>query len=104
MARRERDILEVAIRRVAEQAANTNKVIDEAMEAGLADDHPVTIAAKQVRLELLKVKADLGTGTRQAGLQLPEVRSGGPLGPGRQHVRPLDTGGIDSPRSREPVI
>jgi hypothetical protein len=29
------------------------------MEAGLAADHPVTVAAKQVRLELLKVKADL---------------------------------------------
>lgn len=29
------------------------------MEAGLASNHPVTIAAKQVRLELLKVKADL---------------------------------------------
>lgn len=27
--------------------------------AGLAADHPVTVAAKQVRLELLKVKADL---------------------------------------------
>jgi hypothetical protein len=28
-------------------------------EAGLASDHPVTIGAKQIRLELLKVKADL---------------------------------------------
>lgn len=32
MARRERDILERAIHAVAEQAANTDKVIDEAME------------------------------------------------------------------------
>ena len=59
MARRERDILERAVHAIAEQAANTNKVIDEAMDAGLAADHPVTVAAKQVRLELLKVKADL---------------------------------------------
>jgi hypothetical protein len=33
--------------------------IEEAMEAGLAADHPVTIAAKQIRLEPLKVKAYL---------------------------------------------
>jgi hypothetical protein len=59
MARREREILEHAVHTIAEQAANTNKVIDEAMEAGLAADHPVTITAKQVRLELLRVKADL---------------------------------------------
>jgi hypothetical protein len=29
------------------------------MEAGLAADQPVTVAAKRVRLKLLKVKADL---------------------------------------------
>ena len=40
------------------RAANTNKVIGKAIEAGLAADPPVTVAAKQVRLELLKVKAD----------------------------------------------
>jgi hypothetical protein len=44
---------------IAEQAATTNKFIDEAMEDGLAADYSITIAAKQVRLELLKVKADL---------------------------------------------
>jgi hypothetical protein len=59
MARRERDILDRSVHAIAEQAANTNRVIDEATEAGLAADHPVTVAAKQVRLELLKVKADL---------------------------------------------
>ena len=59
MARRERDILDRSVHAIAEQAANTNRVVDEAMEAGLAADHPVTVAAKQVRLELLKVKADL---------------------------------------------
>ena len=29
------------------------------MDAGLVADHPVTVAARQVRLELLKAKADL---------------------------------------------
>ena len=59
VARRERDVLERAVQAVAEQASKTNTVIDEAMEAGLAADHPVAIAAKQVRLELLNMKADL---------------------------------------------
>jgi hypothetical protein len=59
VARRERDVLERAVHAVAEQAANTNKVVDEAMDAGLASDHPVNISPKQARLELLRVKADL---------------------------------------------
>jgi hypothetical protein len=59
VSRRERDILEHAVQAIADQAANTNKVIDEAKETGLAADHPVTVSAKQVRLELLNVKADL---------------------------------------------
>lgn len=59
MAQQERHILERAIHSIAEQAANTNKVVDEAMDAGLPADHPVTVAAKQLRLELLQVKADL---------------------------------------------
>jgi hypothetical protein len=42
VASRERDILERAVQAFAEQAANTNRVIDEAMDAGLAADHPVT--------------------------------------------------------------
>ena len=59
MARRERDILERAVHSISEQASNTSKVVDEAMDAGLPADHPVTVAAKQVRFELLRVKADL---------------------------------------------
>ena len=62
MVRRERDILERSVLAIAEQAANSNKVIDEAMDAGLAADHPVTVAAKMLRLELLKTKADLERG------------------------------------------
>jgi hypothetical protein len=34
-------------------------VIDEALAAGLAGDHPVTLQTKMLRLELLKVKKDL---------------------------------------------
>jgi hypothetical protein len=59
---RARDILERAVRSIAEQAAKTNEVIDEAMEAGLAVDHPVTVAAKMLRLELLKTNAELERG------------------------------------------
>ncbi len=62
MARQDRDILERAVRSIAEQAAKTNDLIDEAMDAGLAADHPVTVAAKMLRLELLKTKAELERG------------------------------------------
>jgi hypothetical protein len=34
-------------------------VIDEAMDAGLPADHAVTVAAKMLRLELLKTKASV---------------------------------------------
>jgi hypothetical protein len=59
MARQERDILERAVRVISEQVASASGVIDEALEAGLPGDHPVTLQAKMLRLELLKVKADL---------------------------------------------
>jgi hypothetical protein len=61
-------------------------VIDEAMEAGLAADHPVTVAAKHVRLELLKVKADLKRELSESSWT-NHVRHGAPLGSGHQHVR-----------------
>ena len=59
MTRRECDILEHAVHSISEQAAKTNKIIDEALAAGLPSDHPVTLQAKLIRLELLKVKSDL---------------------------------------------
>jgi hypothetical protein len=59
MARQERDILERAVRVVSEQAAKADQLIDEAIAAGLDGSHPVTVHAKMLRLELLKVKADL---------------------------------------------
>lgn len=58
MARREREILEQAVRTVAEQAVKTDELVDEPKAAG-GGDHPVTAHAKMLRLELLKVKADL---------------------------------------------
>ena len=59
MARRERDILEAAVRRVAQQANNASGIVDEAHNAGLDGSHPVTLQAKMLCLELLNVKADL---------------------------------------------
>lgn len=58
MPRRKRDILERAVRTLAEQAAKADELVDAAAEAG-GGSHPVTIQAKRLRLELLDVKADL---------------------------------------------
>src|SRR5215475_6819340 len=58
----DRDILQRAVTAIAKQAAKTSDLIDEVMDAGLAADHPLTIAAKMLRLELLKTKAELERG------------------------------------------
>jgi hypothetical protein len=58
MARREREILEHAVHTIAEQAAKADELVDEAA-AAVGGDHPVTVHAKMLRLELLNVKADL---------------------------------------------
>jgi hypothetical protein len=58
MARREREILEHTVHTIAEQAAKADDLVKEAAVAG-GGDHPVTVHAKMLRLELLKVKADL---------------------------------------------
>jgi hypothetical protein len=58
MASREREILEHAVHTIAEHAAKADELVDEAKAAG-GGDHPVTVHAKMLRLELLKVKADL---------------------------------------------
>jgi hypothetical protein len=57
--RRERDILENAVRVVAEQAVRADELVDEALAAGVGGSHPLTVHAKMLRLELLQVKADL---------------------------------------------
>lgn len=59
MVRQERDILERAVRAVTEQTAAASAIVDEALDAGLDGSNPVTLHAKTLRLELLKVKADL---------------------------------------------
>ena len=58
MAQGDRDILERAVRTIAEQAGKADDLVKEATAAG-GGDHPVTVHAKMLRLELLKVKADL---------------------------------------------
>jgi len=59
MGRLERDILERAVRSIAEPAAQASAVVDEAHNASLDGSHAVTLQAKMLRLELLDVKADL---------------------------------------------
>jgi hypothetical protein len=59
MARREREILEHAVHTVAEQAAKADDLVDEAIEVGHGRSDPLVTHAKMLRLELLKVKADL---------------------------------------------
>ena len=58
MQRREGEILEHAVHTIAEQAVKADELVDEAKATG-GGDHPVTVHAKMLRLELLKVKADL---------------------------------------------
>jgi hypothetical protein len=53
---RERDILEGAVRTLADQAAKADALANEAVAAGLVGSHPVTLSAKHLRLELLQVK------------------------------------------------
>jgi hypothetical protein len=59
MARRERDILQQAVHAVAEQAAKAAALVDEALEVGHGRSDPLVVHTKMLRLELLKVKADL---------------------------------------------
>ena len=59
MPRREREILEHAVHTVAEQAAKADELVDEAIEVGHGRSDPLVVHAKMLRLELLKVKADL---------------------------------------------
>jgi hypothetical protein len=44
---------------VTEQAANADALVDKAMAAGMDGSDPITIHVKQLRAELLAVKADL---------------------------------------------
>jgi hypothetical protein len=55
----EREVLERAVQRVTEQAANANAIVDEAMDAGLDGSGPFVINIKRLRAELLSVKGEL---------------------------------------------
>jgi hypothetical protein len=44
----ERAVLERAVRRVTEQAANVNAVVDEAMAAGLDGSSPLVVNMKMI--------------------------------------------------------
>jgi len=47
----ERQIIERAVQRVTEQAANANAIVDEAMAAGLDGNDRVTIGVKMLRAD-----------------------------------------------------
>jgi hypothetical protein len=55
----ERQVLERAIQRVTEQAANANAIVGEAIDAGLAGSEPLVVNLKMLHAELLSVKSDL---------------------------------------------
>jgi hypothetical protein len=59
MTPEERRVLERAVQRVTEQAANANAIVDEAMDARLNGSEPFIVNIKRRRAELLSVKADL---------------------------------------------
>jgi len=59
MARREREILEHAVRTIAEQAVKADELVDEAIDVGHGRSDPLVTHTKMLRLELLNVKADL---------------------------------------------
>ncbi len=54
--RRERDILERAVRTLSDQAAKATELVDEAMASGLDGSHAITVHARMFRLELLNTK------------------------------------------------
>ncbi|MGZ4103809.1 MAG: hypothetical protein ACXVP8_00955 [Actinomycetota bacterium] len=55
----ERKVVERAIRRVTEQAANANAIVDEAMDAGLDGSEPFVVNINRPRAELLSMKSDV---------------------------------------------
>ena len=52
-------VLEAAVLAVSEHAATADAIVAEAIAAGFRGDHPITIEAKMLRLDLLRAKADL---------------------------------------------
>ena len=58
-SQREQQILERAVHAVADQAQKADALVDEAIDVGHGRSDPLVTDAKMLRLELLKVKADL---------------------------------------------
>lgn len=79
MQQRDREILEQAVRTLAEQAVNADELVDGATAAG-GGDHPVMVHAKILRLELLKAELECELETWVT--ELHEVRSRRALGLG----------------------
>ena len=70
---REREVFERAVRTIAEQAAKTDAIVDEALAADLGrGSDRITVHVKMLRQELL----DVGYGDR-----FPVTRSGEPSEP-----------------------
>jgi hypothetical protein len=59
---------------VAEQAAKADDLVDEAIDVEHGRSEPLVTHAMMLRLELLKVKADLERGLEDFSLKLLEVR------------------------------
>ena len=98
MARQERDILERAVRVVAEQAAKADELVDEAIEAGHGRSDPLVTHAKMLRLELLNVKADLERELEDFVLNSRGAASTFTGLGARDHARPLGASGASAPR------
>jgi hypothetical protein len=48
----EREVLERAVQRVTEHAANADEIVDEAIAAGIAGSEPFVVNIKRLRAEL----------------------------------------------------
>jgi hypothetical protein len=70
----EREILESAVQRVTEQAANADPIMDEAMDAGIDGSEPFVVNLKMPRAELLSVKGDLERELEKVQLGLCRLR------------------------------
>jgi hypothetical protein len=55
----ERELLERAVHRIADEARRVDLVVEEAYDVGFDGSEPLVASVKTLRLELLQVKADL---------------------------------------------
>ena len=85
MARREREIFEHTVRKLAEQAAKADDLVDEAKVAG-GGDHPVAVHAKMPRTRTPQGEGRPRAGARDVVAELLEVRSRRALGLGARRL------------------